>query len=287
MKFLKNKLAVAVIVLSVTFLVLIAVSAKRENKTIFEDGAGSVLNTIQGFFYGINDNVNSFFSFIFNFKEIKNENEALRERNAELEEKALMYDSVKSENERLAEILDYTKRNDFYDYVMCQIVSVSGNNVLDGYVIDKGTKDGVIKGRVVATAQGLVGQVTVANDNWSIVQNIANENIGVGAMVQSTGDTGILRGYKNGSNNVLAKLDFISIDSEIKVGDVVVTSGDGFIYPKGIRIGEVIEVNEDRARVMKTAIVKPYVDLNRLEEVFVILPKDRSTDKYIGEELQP
>ena len=65
------------------------------------------------------------------------------------------------------------------------------------------------------------------------------------------------------------------------------TSGDGFIYPKGIRIGEVVEVNEDRARVMKTAVVKPYVDLNRLEEVFVILPKDRSTDKYIGEELKP
>ncbi|NLP27404.1 MAG: rod shape-determining protein MreC [Clostridia bacterium] len=287
MKFLKNKLAVAVIVLSVTFLLLIAVSAKRENKTILEGGAGSVLNTIQGFFYSVNDNVNSFFGFIFNFKEIKRENEELKQRNAELEQQALMYDTVKNENERLAEILDYTKRNDYYDYVMCQIISVSGNNLLDGYVIDKGTKDGVIKGRVVATAEGLVGQVTVANNNWSIVQNIANENIGVGAMIQDTGDTGILRGYKDGNKNVLTKLDFISIDSEIKKGDVVVTSGDGFIYPKGIRIGEVVEVNEDRARVMKTAVVKPYVDLNRLEEVFVILPKDRSTDKYIGEELKP
>ncbi|NLZ48517.1 MAG: rod shape-determining protein MreC [Clostridiales bacterium] len=286
MKFLKNKLAVVVVILSVTFLVLIAASVKRENKTILENGAGSVLNSIQGFFYSINDNINSFFSFIFNFKEIKNENEALRERNAELEEKALMYDVVKSENERLAKILDYTKRNNQYDYVVSEILSVSGNNVLDGYVIDKGIKDGVIKGRVVATAQGLVGQVTVASDTWSIVQSISNENIGVGAKDQNTGDTGILRGYKDGNQDVLAILDFISMDSQIKVGDVIVTSGDGYIYPKGIRIGEVIEVQEDKSRVMKTAIVKPYVDLNRLEEVFVILPKDRSAEKYIGEELQ-
>lgn len=286
MKFLKNKLAVAIILLSVTFLIFIAQSARRENKTLLEGGVGVALNKVQGVVYNINDGINGFFSFIFHFNEVKQENEELRKRNAELEEKALMYDSVKSENDRLVDSLDFIKRNAAYDYVMCQIINVSGNSVLDGYVIDKGTKDGVIKGRVVATAQGLVGQVTTTYDTWSIVQNISNENIGVGAMIQGTGEKGIIRGYKDSGKNSLAKMYYIPIESQIKKGDVIVTSGDGYKYPKGIRIGEVIEVEEDRARVMKNAVIKPYVDLNRLEEVFIILPKDRATADYIGEEIK-
>lgn len=286
MKFLKNKLAVAIIVLSVTFLAFIAQSAKRENKTLLEGGVGVALNKVQGVVYSINDSINGFFSFIFHFNEVKKENEELRKRNAELEEKALMYDSVKSENDRLTNNLNFIKRNAAYDYVMCQIISVSGNSVLDGYVIDKGTKDGVIKGRVVATAEGLVGQVTTTYETWSIVQNLSNENIGVGAMIQGTGEKGIIRGYKDNSKNPMARMYYIPIESQIKMGDVIVTSGDGYKYPKGIRIGEVVEVEEDRARVMKNAIIKPYVDLNRLEEVFVILPKDRSSSDYIGEEIK-
>ncbi|WP_163191790.1 rod shape-determining protein MreC [Clostridium thermarum] len=286
MKFLKNKLAVAIIVLSVTFLIFIAQSAKRENKTLLEGGIGVAFNKVQGVVYSINDSINGFFSFIFHFNEVKKENEELRKRNAELEEKALMYDSVKSENDRLTKNLNFIKRNSDYDYVMCQIVNVSGNSILDGYVIDKGTKDGVIKGRVVATSEGLVGQVTTTYETWSIVQNISNENIGVGAMIQSTGEKGIIRGYKDSSKNPLAKMFYVPIESEIKVGDVIVTSGDGYKYPKGVRIGEVIDIEEDRARVMKNAIIKPYVDLNRLEEVFIILPKDRSAVDYIGEEIK-
>ncbi|WP_139905176.1 rod shape-determining protein MreC [Clostridium thermarum] len=286
MKFLKNKLAVAIIVLSVTFLIFIAQSAKRENKTLLEGGIGAAFNKVQGVVYSINDSINGFFSFIFHFNEVKKENEELRKRNAELEEKALMYDSVKSENDRLTKNLNFIKRNSDYDYVMCQIVNVSGNSILDGYVIDKGTKDGVIKGRVVATSEGLVGQVTTTYETWSIVQNISNENIGVGAMIQSTGEKGIIRGYKDSSKNPLAKMFYVPIESEIKVGDVIVTSGDGYKYPKGVRIGEVIDIEEDRARVMKNAVIKPYVDLNRLEEVFIILPKDRSAVDYIGEEIK-
>jgi rod shape-determining protein MreC len=286
MKFLKNKLAVAIILLSVTFLIFIAQSAKRENKTLLEGGVGVAFNKVQGVVYSINDSINGFFSFIFHFNEVKMENEELRKRNAELEGKALMYDSVKNENDRLVKDLEFIKRNAAYDYVMCQIINISGNSILDGYVIDKGTKDGVIKGRVVATAEGLVGQVTTTYETWSIVQNLSNENIGVGAMIQSTGEKGIIRGYKDSSKNPLAKMFYVPIESQIKKGDVIVTSGDGYKYPKGIRIGEVIEVEEDRARVMKNAVIKPYVDLNRLEEVFIILPKDRAALDYIGEEIK-
>lgn len=287
MKFFKNKLAVAVVLLSVTFLIFIAYSAKRENKTLLEGGLGTALNKVQGVFYSVNDKVDNFFSFIFNFSEVKSENEELRKRNSELEQKALMYDSLKNENDALRKEANFEKDNAYYDFVGCNIINVPGAGMLDEFVINRGKKDGVIKGRVVLTAQGLIGQVSTVSNDWSIVETISSENIGVGAMVQSTGDTGVLRGYKDGNNNPMAKMFYLPIDSAIKKGDVIVTSGDGQKYPKGIRIGEVVEVERDKAKVMTNAVIKPYVDLNRLDEVLIILPKDKSARDYIGEEVKP
>lgn len=66
----------------------------------------------------------------------------------------------------------------------------------------------------------------------------------------------------------------------VKEGDVILTSGSGNIYPKDIKIGEVIGVTEDKVKLMKVAIVEPYVDYNKLEELMVIVPKDKREIKY-------
>lgn len=286
MKFFKNKLAVAVLLLSVAFLTFIALSAKRENRNFLEGGIGTALNKVQGVFYGVNSKVDDFFSFVFNFSEVKKENEELRAKNAELEQKALEYDTLKNENDVLRKEAQFQQANAFYDYVGCSIVSVPGASALDEYIIDRGKKDGVIKGRVVVTAQGLVGQVLDVSDTWSRIECISSENIGVGALDQNTGDTGIVKGYKDSNKNPMVKMYYLHMDSTIKKGDVIVTSGDGQKYPKGIRIGEVVDVETDGARVMKTAVIKPYVELNRLDKISIILPKDRSAADYIGEEIK-
>jgi rod shape-determining protein MreC len=70
------------------------------------------------------------------------------------------------------------------------------------------------------------------------------------------------------------------MESEVKEGDVIMTSGIGRLYPKEIRIGEVISVQEDKVMVMKNAVVKPYVDFNKLEELFIVSPKDTREIKY-------
>ncbi|ERI90101.1 rod shape-determining protein MreC [Clostridiales bacterium oral taxon 876 str. F0540] len=281
MTFFKNKLAVTIIVLSVSFLILIGVSVKREKASIVENGAGTALNTVQGLSYSAGSIVKDNLSFIFNFSKVKKENEELRARNNELEQKALERDSLVKENAELRESLNFAKQHSEYSYVGCNIIGKSGGNYLDGYIIDKGTKDNLRKGMVVATAKGLVGQVTYTASNWSVVQSISNENIAVSAMVESTNETtGILKGYKDADNKLLAKLYNLPEDSTIKKGDVILTSGYGNLYPKGIRIGQVVDVEEDKGKIMKNAVVEPYVDFNKLEQVLVIIPKDIRDIKY-------
>lgn len=284
MSFIKNKLAVTVVLLSVVFLVLIGYSVKRENKSFLENGAGVTLNVVQGVVYKVNSKVYDYVSFIFNFSQVKEENEDLRKRNSDLEEKALQFDSLKGENDRLRNLLDFKTRNSYYDLVVCHVMGRPDNGELNGYIIDKGINDGISKGMVAVTAEGLIGQVTSTAASWSIVQTLADENIAVGAMVENTKENnGVVKGYKDSNKNLLAKIYYLPLNSEIKEGDIITTSGDGFLYPKGIRIGKVLTVEEDRGKVMKNAVIQPYVDFNKLEEVAIILPKDKSNIRYEGE----
>jgi rod shape-determining protein MreC len=281
MKFFKNKLAVTIIVLSVSFLILIGYSVKREKVSIVENGVGSIFNAMQ---YGVNKTgatIKDSLSFIFNFTRVKSENDALKDENDKLQNELVEYNSALSENQTLRDDLNFKNQRSEYSYVGCNVIGKSGGNYLDGFIIDKGLNDKLTKGMVVITSKGLVGQVTSTASNWSIIQSISNENIAVSGMVESANDiNGIIKGYKDENNNLLAKLYYLPLDSNIKQGDTIVTSGFGNLYPKGIRIGEVTAIEEDQGKIMENAIIKPYVDFNTLQQVLVVIPKDIRDIKY-------
>lgn len=280
MKLLKNKLAVTIIVLSVTFLWLIVHTVKSENKSIIESGAGSALNPAQKIVYGTTNKIKETLDFFLNFSEVKAQNKKLISKNQELEDKLLSYSDLKEENDRLREVLNFEEERNNYNYIACDIIGYSGGNFLDGYIVNKGKNASIQKGMIVIAAQGLVGQVTSVGENWNIVQSLANENIAVSVMVESTRETGYIKGFKDSQNRNLAKVYDLPMDSEVKEGDVIMTSGVGMLYPKEIKIGEVVSVEEDKIKVMKNAVVKPYVNFNKLEELFIVSPKDSREIKY-------
>ena len=281
MKLLRNKLAVTIIVLSVSFLGLIVYTMKKDNRSIIENGAGSTLNPVQSLLYKGTNKIKETLDFFLNFSEVKAENKELINKNQELENKIATYSDLKEENDRLREVLNFAEERNNYNYISCDIIGYSGGNFLDGYIVNKGKNENVQKGMIVIASQGLVGQVTSVGNNWSIIQSLVNENIAVSVMVERTRDvTGYLKGYKDSKNANLAKVYDLPMDSEVKEGDVIMTSGVGMLYPKEIRIGEVTSVEEDKVKVMKSAVVKPYVDFNKLEEVFIVSPKDTREIKY-------
>ena len=280
MKPIKNKLAVTIVILSVVFLSLIFISVKNKSNAL-SSGVGFVVTPLQKIVYTINDKIKDGIDFFVNFAEVKKENEQLKKENLDLENKLIEYDKIKAENERMREILKFSETRNNYDYVGCNIVGYSGDNFVGGYIIDKGSKDGIEKEMIVITPEGLVGKVTKSERNYSIVQSIINENIAVAVKDESTkGTTGILKGLNSTKENPLAKIYNLPIDSKIKEGDIILTSGLGLIYPKDIKIGEVVSIETDSVRVMKNAVVKPYVDFNKLDELYIVIPKDKIDVKY-------
>lgn len=281
MKRLNNKLTVTIIVLSVTFLGLIIFTFKEPNKNVVESGAGAALNPIQKVAYTVNTKIKDFVDLCLNFSTVKEENKNLKEENAKLKNELLQYSGLKEENDQLRKVLSFKDSRDNYDYIATNIIGYSGGNILDGYIVDKGKDSGIEKGMVVIAPDGLVGQVTSVGSNWSIVKTILNEDVAVSVKVESTKEnTGILRGYRESADKSVAKVENLPMDSNIKPGDKIVTSGLGQIYPKDIMIGTVKSVEEDKVNVMKNAIIEPTVNFNKLEELFIVVPKDKRDIKY-------
>lgn len=281
MKLLKNKLAATILVLSVTFLGLIIFTVKNEEKDAVSSGAAVVMNPLQQIFYNMNNGLKNTVDYFLNFSDVKAENNTLTQENIQLKNQLLEYEKLKEENDRLREVLNFKNSKNNYDYLGTEIIGYSGESFLKGYIVDKGENDGIKKNMIVISNSGLVGQVTSVGSNWAIVQSLINENVAVSVTVSDTRETtGILKGYTTHSNEHLTKITNLSIDSKIKEGDVILTSGLGQIYPKDVRIGEVISVETDEIKVMKTAIVKPYVDFTKLEELFIVIPKETREVKY-------
>lgn len=272
MKPFKNKLAVTIVLLSVAFCGMIIYSLQSDANGI-SSSVSTVVSPLQKIVYNINSRVKETVDFFLNFSEVKLENEELKKKNTKLVNELIEYESLKDEVERLREALNFTESKNNYKYVGVNIIGYSGNSLSDGYIIDKGSNDGIDKNMVVVSSKGLVGKVTKVASNFAIVQSILNENIAVAVMDQQTREaTGVLQGLSDKKDNNMTVVYNLPISSDVKEGDIIITSGLGKIYPKEIPVGTVVSVEEDNVRVMKSAVVEPFVNFNEVEELFVVIP---------------
>ena len=272
MKPFKNKLAVTIVLLSVAFCGMIIYSLQSDANGI-SSSVSTVVSPLQKIVYNINSRVKETVDFFLNFSEVKLENEELKKKNTKLANELSEYESLKDEVERLREALNFTESKNNYKYVGVNIIGYSGNSLSDGYIIDKGSNDGIDKNMVVVSSKGLVGKVTKVASNFAIVQSILNENIAVAVMDQQTREaTGVLQGLSDKKDNNMTVVYNLPISSDVKEGDIIITSGLGKIYPKEIPVGTVVSVEEDNVRVMKSAVVEPFVNFNEVEELFVVIP---------------
>jgi len=205
----------------------------------------------------------------------------LRAENIELRAKADAYDAtvhrlreLEIENERLRALLGFAERVG-YESVAAEVVARSPDNWFSRLVVDRGSADGVAKDMPVVTGQGLVGRVIAVSAHVSVVQLLTDRECGVGGLVQSTRDAGIVSGQ--GSQSPLLSMMLFERDAVVGPGDAVVTSGYGSIYPPGLYIGEVVEVKKDTYGLVKYALIRPGVVFGRLEEVIILTNAAPST----------
>ena len=194
---------------------------------------------------------------------------ALREQNEQLRATIAQLEEYRQEAERLEGVLAL---RDAFDAtaVTGRVLSRSLDPWNLVVTIDKGTNDNVRAGMPVLGSSGLVGQVIATTPFTADVRLLADPQSGVAVMVQSSRDEGILRGNLDG----LLYLEDMDEDAQVKPGDVVITSGLGGGFFRGIMVGTVVKVDERPGSIQRTVVVEPNAHTAAYEEATVIISMD-------------
>jgi len=212
---------------------------------------------------------NDFFGMFGEINALREENAVLMKKVGELNQEIDMLRDYGLENTRLRELLDYKQVhvNDF-QLLAAQVIGRDPSNWYSTIIINRGADEGVQKDMSVITHKGLVGRVINVSPQASEVLLIIDQEGAVGGRVWENRET---PGVVEGAESNLLNMIHMPHDANIEINNTIVTSGLAGLFPPGIRIGRVVEVEDDVSGLMKRAIIEPFVNFNRIEEVLVIL----------------
>jgi len=194
------------------------------------------------------------------------ENISLRNEVDFLRSKVNGLNEIYLENARLKSSLSF-KQNSKLKFISSRVIARPADNWSSGLIIDKGATSGIKKGMVVVTFLGLAGRIVDTSALTSKVMLLCDPNLGVSSLIQRSRQEGLVCGTLG--NNLIMK--YLPEDADIKLQDVIVSSGLNYTYPKGLLIGKVIDIGKEFSGLSLYAIVKPAVNLSNIEEVLVII----------------
>jgi rod shape-determining protein MreC len=189
----------------------------------------------------------------------------LKARNAELEARCAELEEQAASAERLQGLLDLQSSFKLAS-TAARIISGSTDSWTSTVTIDKGTLAGVSVGMPVTASGGVIGQTIQCGPTSSVVRLLDDENSSVSAMLQSSRAQGMLKGSVDGSIH----LTLIGVDQTVEVGDAIVTSGLGGVFPKGLPLGRVSSVNHVTGALYLDIEVSLLASAESFEEVLVI-----------------
>ena len=189
---------------------------------------------------------------------------------ADLEQKVSNHDEVVAENIRLRQMLNYKSAHPEFTMTLAGIITKDFGTWTNTFTIDRGENDGIKPNMAVVVPSGVVGFVTDVYPNSARVQTFLDPRIAIGVIVQRPESrlAGVVKGDGNHPNKPM--MVNIAREGDVLVGDKLITSGYGGIYPKGLLVGNVLSIENDTEGFVKNATIQPTVDFHRLEEVFII-----------------
>ncbi len=196
-------------------------------------------------------------------------NAELEQENSYLRTQLQQVEEFRLQNERLRQLLAFVDDLD-RPALPAQVIGEDVSSWARTVTIDKGTRAGLRAGLPVVAAEGVVGRIIKAAPNSSRVLLVTDASSAIAALVQRTRTRGVARG-----RGVEISLDYALRAADIEQGDLLVTSGMGGVFPKGLLLGKVARVQRDQFGLFQHVDVAPAVDFSHLEEVLVIIGEDR------------
>ncbi len=268
--------------ISFSLFCIIALSVQSTTFTLTMEGViSAVTMPFQKAYDGIQGGVSRLWAGFTELTEVREELQKTLGRLQKYEAMNEEMSEIKRENARLRNLIGMKERIEF-DSIPASIISKDPDNWFRTIIINRGTIDGVMENMPVIAFQGgqkaVVGKIIEARRSISRIAPIISPDVKIGVKLQDARFPGLLYGYSGNSN--LCKMDYISRAAFIKFNDVVITSGQGGVFPAGLVVGTVLKSYALESSSFQRAIVKPVIDYDLVEDVFVIKKK---TDKDLFE----
>ena len=200
-------------------------------------------------------------------KNIWQENKTLRREVSELRIKNSISKDKIIENKRLRNLVNFREESKF-ELIPAEVVGQNPDRLCHSFVINAGKRDGVEKNMPVLSTKGIIGKTIRVSKHISQVQLLSDPNCRISVINQRSRVSGIIK-PKDNINSVITTNEY----SDVQIGDEIITSGLGGIFPKGLLVGYVKKIENDNYKTFKDLYVHLYTDVNYVEEVFVLKHK--------------
>lgn len=264
--------------LGVLLLVSVVLMGLSSNPAVLElqRGVAFAFRPIQGALDGVGQSASSLADALIEVDSLRLENQALQEENDRLRAENLRLDEIRRENEQLTALLQL--RGGFeYEMVTSQVVGRESSEFRRLVVVDRGAADGIELGDVAITSGGaLVGRVVDVGGNYASILLLNDTGATVVGQTATDAATGEVVGQLGGVL-VMRNIDAterVQLGEEVYTAGIVLAGGVRSPYPKGLLIGQVVDVRRDANAVVQTAYLQPTALLDKVEWVSIITDYD-------------
>lgn len=234
------------------------------------DEAGTVFFPIQRTIYNTGNYFKETSYAVTEYKRILEENRKLKNENVKLDMAIEFNKTLAEENKRLQELLKM-KETVALDLKVAKVNFRSPSNLYERFYINLGTKDGMQKNMIVLAGKTLVGKIGKVYEDYSLVDMVTGENFNLSVLTESQ-MLGIAKGSDEGSGELYFEPN--TFENTLQLGEKVYTSGISEIYPKGLYVGYISEIDQDESQIFRSIKIKTDLDILNLNEVLVIVPKE-------------
>ncbi|MCP4138349.1 MAG: rod shape-determining protein MreC [bacterium] len=268
--FVRNRTVVAFVGFTIFCIISLSIRSSSFTLTLEGIGSGFAMPFQKGY-----DVIQGSFSKIWagftELSDVREELQKTREKLHKYESINEEFSEIRRENKRLRELLSVQERISFAS-IPASVISKDPDNWFRTLIINRGSGSGVKLNMPVIAYRGdqkaVIGKIIEVRGSISRILPLISADMKVGVRFQENRFPGLLSGYSANSN--LCLMDYISRAAAVKFGDTVITSGQGGVFPPGLVVGRVVESNVLESSAYQRAIVKPIIDYNLLEEVFII-----------------
>ena len=249
-------------VLVVLIIIMIVSGAFGNNSSPLSSVASAIITPVQQGFNSVCKYIGDIFSGPSKIRELELENATLREEIAALYE----------------DYLGLKEKHEDFEFCSAKVVSFDASDLYSAFTINVGSLNGIAPYDPVITAEGLVGYVKNVSLTSSTVITVLDPTVKVGAYDTRTDDSGISVGSAKLAKNDQCRLNNLTRDCTVAIGDSIVTSGGGGIFPEGLVIGTVNTMGQDKGDITSYAVIDTAVDFNDLRSVMIITSFEGQTN---------